>query len=163
MTGSKDAEFSLDHPVGLRIHSYLREAAARSIPDAVMRDMGTGYVWYDLPVRTIAADLVRISVCFFAGVVDSLSVAIASGESVSTGRIWSEQAELEVATATERWFRTIGFPIGRYAWGTVYAGYDPRSGSGGGGVRFARASSSTGEAAQPSAAAAEAPRRTGEN
>jgi hypothetical protein len=43
-------EFIFDHPSGLRISRDLLEADVASIDGVGRRDMGTGYVWYALPV-----------------------------------------------------------------------------------------------------------------
>ena len=49
---------------------------------------------------------------------------------------WSQEKEQLRARHTEDWLRTMGHPTGTFAWGEVWAGYDPKAASGGGGVRY---------------------------
>jgi hypothetical protein len=49
---------------------------------------------------------------------------------------WSQEKERTRAEATRRWLAVVGYPVGKYSWGTVYAGTDPKTGDGGGGINF---------------------------
>jgi len=131
--------FLLAHPSGLDIHPGMTEENVFAIPDVRRRDMRTGYVWFSLPEGLLAGERVAIALCFANGHLDCLTVAVC--DEVHFGASWSdwtESNELARTEATRRWFANVGYPVGTYSWGHVYAEFDPRSGSGGGGVRFQR-------------------------
>jgi hypothetical protein len=132
-------EFVLSHPCGLRIQKGLQEAEVRAVDGVRAEDMGTGYIWYDLPEAEIAGQRVVMRLCFFQFKLESLSVAVASRELY--GSSWadsSEEKEKARAKATQRWLADVGYAVGTYPWGIVYAGFDARTGGGSGGVRFGR-------------------------
>jgi len=52
---------------------------------------------------------------------------------------WSERRERQRARALRDWLAAHGSPVGVYGWGEIWAHYEPRSGFGGGGVRYADA------------------------
>lgn len=99
--------------------------------------MGTGYVWYDLPPAEIAGRKIALSLCFFGQDLESVSLAVvdANFDGASWGD-WTPATEQARAEATEQWLETLGYPLGTYGWGTVYAGTDPKTGDSSGGVRF---------------------------
>jgi hypothetical protein len=130
-------EFVLEHPCGLRIEKGLLESDASAVDGVVVRNMKTGYVWYDLPETRIAGKPVVVGLCFFKRTLDSVVFAIPDPLYGASWDDWSESKERARAEATRNWLRSLGYPVGEYRWGIVYAEYDPRSGGGSGGVRFA--------------------------
>lgn len=127
--------FRLEHPCGVRIHPELREAEVSALAGETRHDMRTGYVWYSLPVARVVGQRVACRLCFHHGALSRFSVAVCDDELYGRGwSEWSQDKEERRARDTGSWFTAIGFPIGEYSWGTVYAGYDPRSATGGGGV-----------------------------
>ena len=78
-----------------------------------------------------------MSLCFHNSALDSLSLALTDaalyGASWSD---WSEERERLRARHTEDWLLALGYPAGTFSWGEVWAGYDPKGASGGGGVRY---------------------------
>jgi hypothetical protein len=136
---SAEPGFLLTHPCGLRIESDLREVSASGLTGVEARDMGNGYVWYVLPHAQIAARTVAMSLCFFEGALEGLSVAVVEPELYGASwSDWSAEREAARARATARWLADVGYEVGRYAWGTVFAGIDPKTGDGSGGIRFER-------------------------
>jgi hypothetical protein len=129
--------FVLRHPCGLRIAQDLPEAEVRSIDGVLTRDMRTGYIWYDLPESEIAGQVVGMSLCFFEGKLWHLNVAVVNEELFGgSWADWTEQKERDRAEATRRWFADVGYAVGTYPWGIVYADTDMKTGDGGGGIRF---------------------------
>jgi hypothetical protein len=129
--------FELPHPSGLLIRYGLPEADVGAIPGVRRRDMRNGYVWYDLPRAEIAGQMVAISICFFNGTLNSLSLAVEDEKlyGASWGD-WSAEKERARVEAIRRWFADVGYPVGAYGWGIVYAETDMKTGDGCGGVRF---------------------------
>jgi hypothetical protein len=99
--------------------------------------MLTGHVWYELPRGEIGGRTIAIRLCFHEGALTELSLAVVNAElHDSSWSDWSQEREERLARDTRNWFREFGFPVGKYSWGAVYAEYDPKGSSGGGGVRF---------------------------
>ena len=130
-------EFTLRHPCGILIRQGLRESDVAAIPGVSARDMRTGYVWYDLSRAEIAGQMIAMSICFFKGELAFLSVAVVDDKLYGASwSDWSAAKEQARAEATGRWFADVGYSAGTYGWGTVYAGTDPKTGDGGGGIQF---------------------------
>lgn len=129
--------FSLWHPCGLQIERGLREAALSALTGIERKDMQTGYVWYRLPRAEIAGHTLSMSLCFHHGYLDSISVAVADPSYGTGWADWSEDKQKACAAATQRWLATIGYEVGTYPWGVVWAGVDPKTLDGSGGIRFA--------------------------
>lgn len=132
--------FVLEHPCGLRIERTLRESLVQEVDGVTPSDMGTGHVWYRLPQAEIAGRPIAMSLCFYEQRLDSLSFADVHPEYGISWEDWSEAKEKARADATERWLEALGYAVGDYDWGVVWAGTDPKTGGGGGGVRFERTS-----------------------
>jgi hypothetical protein len=98
--------------------------------------MGTGYVWYSIPILTSDACNILISLCFRMGRLDSLTIAASDPSVGSRWDDWSEERERKSADRSEAWLTALGYPTGTYSWGTVWADYDPKSGSGSAGIRY---------------------------
>lgn len=128
--------FSLEHPCGLHIERGLRESTLSNRVDVEVRDMHTGYVWYDLPKAEITGHQIAISLCFCRGTLESISVADTDDSYGADWDDWSEEKEKARAEATKRWFSALGYSVGSYSWGEIWAEFDTKSASGGGGVRF---------------------------
>ena len=129
-------EFVLEHPCGVTISRRLSESEVAGLDGTTKQDMGTGFVWYSLPLSTIHGSTVAVSLCFHGSVLDSLLLRLVDpalyGASWSD---WSEEKERLHAKHIEDWLRAMGYRTGTFAWGEVWAGYDPSRGSGSGGVR----------------------------
>jgi hypothetical protein len=133
----KTPEFVLDHPCGVTITRHLTQLGVADVEGTTKRDMGTGYFWYSLPESVIHGFRVAISLCFRGPALDSVQFALV--DPVLYGASWNDWSEEKArlcAKDTGEWLRSPGYPSGRFAWGEVWAEYDPRGGSGGGGVRY---------------------------
>jgi hypothetical protein len=131
-------EFLLNHPCGLRVQATLDAADAKAVDGVEIRDLANGYVWYRLPEAQIAGQLVAMSLCFFKGSLEWLLVAVVDrGLYGASWSDWSAQKEKARAQATAEWLEAIGYCLGTYTWGVVYAEIDPKTGDGYGGIRFA--------------------------
>jgi hypothetical protein len=128
--------FRLKHPCGVLIQHGLTEPHVRPLPGVMARDMGTGYVWCSLPRAEIAGQMISMSLCFFKHDLHSLRVAVLDDAPLQSWAEWSQEKERTRAEATRRWLAVVGYPVGKYSWGTVYAGTDPKTGDGGGGINF---------------------------
>ena len=129
-------DFIFDHPSGLRISRALRETEVATLEGVSKRDMGTNYVWYSLPNRNSESENILISLCFHSGTLDSISIALNDPDLGSSWSDWSEQKEWMRADRTEAWLAAQGYPTGTYPWGEIWAGYDPKGGSGSAGIRY---------------------------
>jgi hypothetical protein len=129
-------EFIFDHPSGLRISRGLREAEVSTLEGVGRRDMGTGYVWYSLPSRNSESDNILMSLCFHSGTLDSISIAMNDPDLGSSWSDWSEEKERMRADRTGAWLAAHGYPTGTYAWGEIWAAYDPKGGGGSAGIRY---------------------------
>jgi len=126
-------EFTFDHPSGLRISRGLREVDVASLDEVARRDMGTGYVWYFIPNVNSESESILMSLCFRAGLLDSVSIAVSDK---AQGSDWSEASERTRADRTEAWLATQGYQSGTYSWGEIWAGYDAKGGSGSAVIRY---------------------------
>jgi hypothetical protein len=132
-----DKEFLLEHPCGLTICRKLRESDLMGLLGLRRDNMLTGHVWYELPRGEIGGRIIAIRICFHEGALSALSLAVVDADLHDSGwSDWSQEGEERLARETRNWFRELGFLVGEYSWGTVYAEYDPKGGSGGGGVGF---------------------------
>ena len=129
-------EFDLQHPSGLRIHRGLSEVDTENTPGVSRSDMQTGYVWYRLPTSLMGSQRVAMSLCFFKRQFDSISLAVSEERFGLSWNDWSESKERDRTEATRLWLEEIGYPVGEYSWGRIWAEFDAKGGSGGGGVRF---------------------------
>jgi hypothetical protein len=134
-------EFELAYPGGLRIHRGLSEVALLAFEAShhlTRRDVGTGWVWYGLPDIRAGRFSLAIEVSVFGGQVRSLHlVPIYEGEAPEDfWDAWSESREQSRAEDVAEWFRSRGHEPGKYSWGEVWAGFDPRSGFASGVVNF---------------------------
>ena len=128
-------ELDLMHPCGLHIAKGLSERGVNAIDGVQTRDMQTGYVWYNLPQGEIAGRVVAMSLCFFKQQLDRLSVAVIDEALYgSSWDDWTAEKEEVRAVATGRWLADVGYVVGKYPWGTVHAGTDPKTGDGSGSI-----------------------------
>ena len=129
-------EFAFDYSSGLRISRDLLELDVASLPGVSPRDMKTGYVWYSIPIETSEHNEIQVDLCFHSGALDSISLDAKDagiGRSLSD---WSEDKERTRAKRTQDWLTALGYAPGRYSWGDIWAGYDPKSGSGSAVIRY---------------------------
>src|ERR1051325_10630510 len=133
----QDEVFKVHHPSGVLIEQGIRESDVRTIPGVRTRDMGNGYVWYYLPRAEISGEVVAIGVCFFKQACDFLTVAVMDSDQLEDPyKNWSAEREQARVEATRQWFANVGYPVGKYKWGIVFAEIDVKTGDGSGGVRF---------------------------
>ncbi|BEP96964.1 hypothetical protein GmRootA79_53490 (plasmid) [Acidovorax sp. A79] len=138
--------FELHHPDGLRIACGLEEtvlldrhAALVVVPRAsraVVQE--SDWTWHRLVPWSDGGFMVGIELAFFRG---ALSECLLFHDDDSRyGRDWnewSERKERRRAQALSDWLAARGWAAGRYGWGEVWVGYEPRTGLGGGWVRYA--------------------------
>ena len=128
--------FALVYPSGVRIHRDMTEDDAASIEGHGWRDLRNGYVWYKLPSVVIEGEEIGMSLCFFHGRLSMVTLAVIDDRFGTSWSDWSEEKERARTAATEGWLDRIGFPVGKYPWGLIFAEFDHRGGGGGGGVRY---------------------------
>ena len=133
-------EFKFQYPNGPLIDRHLSEFCLNSTdyPLAIVRhEMNTGWVWYQLPAFNDHSIQIVISLAFYNDVLSQISLAhvdeLIYGSSWSS---WSENKELLRVQTTKKWLENKGYSLGKYAWGEIWANYDPKSGSGSAGIRF---------------------------
>jgi hypothetical protein len=132
------SEFSLIHPAGLIVSRALGEEAFLALnPGSTHRDMGNGWVWYQLPTFMDAGVTVAVALGFNLGTLEQITLSDVDPKYGSSWEDWSEKQEHLRAGAISAWLKDKGFPLGNYHWGTVWAGYDAKGGIGQGRVRFA--------------------------
>lgn len=130
-------EFQLILPNQIKISSKLKEEEIISLNPIHKQDMGTSYIWYQLEPCEISGEIICLSICFYKGQCESISLAIHNPQKYGSGwDDWSEEKEIARAKDTEEWLKKMGYPCGNYSWGNIWAGYDPKGGSGHAGVRF---------------------------
>jgi hypothetical protein len=122
-------QFILQHPAGLSISSSLTEADLAGI-DCPRNDMGTGWVWYQLPAYQEDDVLVGIGLGFNLGKLAQVSLSDTDNKFGSGWENWSEEKEKLRAKSIGKWLSRKGFPSGHYAWGVVWCGYDAKGGFG---------------------------------
>ncbi len=98
--------------------------------------MGTGWAWYSLPRFEDRAVVVSITLGFEGSRLSQLELLDGNPKFGIGWDNWSEQNEKLRADSIGGWLTAQGFPSGRYTWGEVWSGYDPRGGFGSAGVRF---------------------------
>ena len=136
MTKERSA-FKVQHPSGLLIQQGIRESDVRAIPDVRTRDMGNGYVWYYLPRAEISGNVVAIGLCFFKQSMNFLTAVVVDDDPADNPwSNWSAEKERARLEATRQWFANVGYPVGEYKWGIVFAENDMKTGDASGGVRF---------------------------
>jgi hypothetical protein len=132
------SEFSLNHPAGLIVSRALTEEAFLALDlGSTHRDMGTGWVWYQLPVFLDAGVSVAVALGFNAGPLELITLTDVDPRFGISWDDWSEQQERLRAREIADWLSGKGFPSGNYSWGSIWAGYDEKAGIGQAGVRFA--------------------------
>jgi len=129
-------ECIFDHPSGLQISRDLREKEVATLEGVIRHDMGTGYVWYSLPSWNSESDNILMSLCFRAGTLDSISIALDDPYSGSSCNDWLEQKEQVLGDRTAAWLASQGYPTGTYPWGEIWAGHDAKSGFNSAGIRY---------------------------
>lgn len=127
----------LDHPCGVAISRRLLARDLDGIGGVNVRNMSMGYCWYDLPTTDIDGKRVSISLCFNEGSIHLLQLALADPKIYGAGwNDWSEAKERRRANDTKNWLKAMGYSTGRFAWGEIWAGFDPKGGSGCAAIRY---------------------------
>jgi len=85
---------------------------------------------YRLPDIPLQNGRLIVSVGFHEERLASVSLFLSAEQFGSSWDDWSEQRERERQSFQERWLaEEVGVPCGRYRWGQVSSGYDPRGGT----------------------------------
>ena len=130
-------EFKIFHPSGIDISCDLKESAMSAIDNAERKDMGTGYIWYLLPTSEVFGKEVSFNLCFFNGALFTAHFSLHDPKLYGKNwDDWSEEKERLRAKDTAAWLVSQGYKLGSYSWGEIWAGYDPKGATGGGGVNF---------------------------
>jgi hypothetical protein len=130
-------EFRLDLKNGITLGSELSESEVSLMSDVNQRDMKNGYVWYALPPVEVIGEKIVFDLCFFKSKIQSLNMSISNPEKY--GGSWSDFSERKEklrAKDTEMWLSNIGYQVGKYSWGEIWAGYDSKGGFGHAVVRY---------------------------
>jgi hypothetical protein len=130
-------EFSIKTPFGVTLSKQLKEADAIAIPNVKTNNVGNGYVWHMLPAFDMHGSKISFALCFHNTQLTSISLAILNPDLYGHDwNDWSEEKEKLQAKHTAEWLHGIGYPVGSYNWGQVWAGYDAKAGSGHGVIRY---------------------------
>lgn len=133
-------EFRLLHPAGLCVSRGLTEESFRDSAvgrDTLPTDMGTGWVWYHLPVFTDGGITVGIALGFNGGQLEKISLSDVDPKFGTGWSEWSEEKERQRAESIGNWLIGKGYQAGAYEWGSVWADFDPKGGFGTATVRYA--------------------------
>tara|TARA_R110001592_G_scaffold359327_1_gene665532 strand:- start:121 stop:528 length:408 start_codon:yes stop_codon:yes gene_type:complete len=131
-------EFKLDLRNGITLSSDLSESEIAKMPNINERNLGNGYVWYTLSPIEIAGEVIICSLCFFQSKIQILNISIDNPDKY--GCSWNDFSEAKEklrAKDTEKWLFNMGYKVGKFSWGEIWAGYDPKAGSGHAGIRYA--------------------------
>lgn len=107
------------------------------VPETIIvRDMGNGYVWLDLPAMSDMGVSVGASLGFWHGRLEAISLSDTDPAFGRNWDEWSEAAERRRAESIGAWLTGKGLAPGAYPWGTVWCGYDSRGGGGSATIRL---------------------------
>ncbi len=70
-----------------------------------------------------------MSLCFFKGQLEMISLAVCDDRFGTSWDDWSEVKERDRTEATRLWLEEVGFPVGDYSWGSVWAEFDAKGAS----------------------------------
>jgi hypothetical protein len=124
-------EFKLNLKNSIRICSDLLESDVSTIPGVNIRDIKNGYIWYGLPPIEINGESTIFDLCFFQSKIQSLDISISNHKKYGFG--WDELSETKErlrAKDTEKLISTLGYQTGKFPWGSIWCGYDAKSGFG---------------------------------
>lgn len=130
-------KFELDLKNGMVISSALREDEVSALPAVHPRDIGDGYIWYWLPVIEFNEVNVVFGFSFLEGSLKDINVSLSDPELY--GGSWddfSEKKEKLRAKHTEEWLAQLGYKVGTFPWGSIWAGYDGKGGVGHAVIRY---------------------------
>lgn len=124
--------FRYSHPSGFSISSELTKADIElAIPELSPRDMETGWILYDLKPAELDNQCVTFSIAFFDDLVRKITITVQDEpKDGSNWNQWSEADEHKSAEDAGAWLQSLGYQAGNYDWGTVWWGYDAKSGFG---------------------------------
>ena len=131
-------EFKFYLPNGIALGSDLSESKISEMHEVNERNLGNGYVWYTLPSIEINAESIIFSLCFFQSKIQSLNISISNPNKYGSGwNDFSEAKEKLRAKDIEKWLSNLGFQVGKFSWGEIWAGYDSKGGYGHAVIRYA--------------------------
>jgi hypothetical protein len=142
--GSRDKKlpqdpFSFTYPAGLHISQSLPEVSLKEFSGVTIRDMGTGYVWYDLPSFKYTLGEIFISLVYYGGSLCEILIWLEFTDSDESPGQSPEREHRRVA-GIGAWLTSIGYPPARYPWGVIWSCLDPKTAVGRGGVEYKQAS-----------------------
>tara|TARA_R110001592_G_C12624293_1_gene698379 strand:- start:80 stop:484 length:405 start_codon:yes stop_codon:yes gene_type:complete len=124
-------KFELELKNGMVISSALREDEVSALPAVHPRDIGNGYIFYWLPVIEFNEVNVVFGFSFLNGSLRDINVSLSNPELY--GDNWddfSEKKEKLRAKLTEEWLSQLGYKVGKFPWGSIWAGYEGKGGFG---------------------------------
>ena len=131
--------FELSHPAGIHVVPGLKESQLLSdLPEveSTKSDMGTGCVWYSLPLYNDEDVIVEVSLGFNGGVLEMVMMTDAHNRFGKSWAGWSEKKERQRAASMELWLSKRGLNVGSYCWGSIWVGFDSKPGVGVAQARF---------------------------
>lgn len=102
------------------------------------RDLGNGWIWYNVRNVKVADQYFIISFGFHDDKLDQLSLVFSNSEhDLSKGwGAWSEQEERQNAVIFSNWLKAELGSEKTFGWGEVWADYDEKDGSSSIGIRY---------------------------
>ena len=140
MNNSEPFHFIL--PNGLSLEPTCSKEVIEKYSTSI-RDMNTGYVWYDIPEQELDGQTFVVSLCLHEETLESYTVTLTDDKYGTSWDDWSEEKEKQRAEDTKKFLKKIGCSPGTYKWGEVWAVFDCKSGQGIGGVRYKKEKSIT--------------------
>ncbi|QNP60593.1 hypothetical protein [Paenacidovorax monticola] len=137
--------FALHHPGGLHIAPGLQESTLLDTYPALIvqpreprvAPPGSGWTWWRLAPWSVGGFAVGIELAFLHGTLREC--LLFHDDDSRYGRDWSEwseRKERQRAKALRTWLAAHGWRPDSYPWGEIWVGHDPRTGMGGGWVRY---------------------------
>lgn len=122
---------SLEINSTLTIHPLVNASNLELMDGLRVDDMYNGYCWYSFITSTSDHKEVSISICLHNDQFDSAHVALSNSDLYgSDWSDWTEEKQQKCAADTREWLSKKGFKPGDYDWGSLWCGYDAKSGSG---------------------------------
>ena len=122
------------------IHPLLSIENLLNFPGLKVNDLYNGYCWYEFVTYSANDTDVSVGICLKDG--DFTVARVSLWNSAIYGESWSDWTEKKqrlCASDTEEWLKSKGLEPGRYGWGSVWVGYDPKSASGHSLIRYTAA------------------------
>lgn len=132
--------FQFHHPAGVQISPEATELAMESVtyahPNHEPEDYRNGWTWYSLPPVMDGTQEIGFRLGFENGVLREVEVFDSDPNLGTNWNEWSREKEEARAMNAAHWLMGLGFALGDHDWGTIWCGYDDRSGCGMAVVRY---------------------------